>query len=50
MSTDHELVESWKNRLADRFTAYELVELLGLDVWQIIEAFEEEVLNLRLDD
>lgn len=50
MSLDRELLEEFKARLADRYTAYELVELLDLDVWQILEVFEEEVTELRLDD
>jgi len=43
---DQERLDEFKRRLADRFTAYELVELLDLDVWSIIELFEEEVIQL----
>lgn len=50
MSIDRELLEEWKDRLADRYTATELVELLDLDVRAILEAFEDEVMDLRLDD
>jgi len=45
---DRELLEEYKNQLADRYTAAELVELLELDVWQILEMFEEEIIELRV--
>jgi hypothetical protein len=38
-----------KERLADYFTAAELVELLGVDVRLIVDAFEEEI-EEALDD
>ena len=49
MMLDLELVDDWKNYLADKYTAEELCELLKLDVWDILEAFEERVLELRED-
>lgn len=47
MSIDFELFEEYKQALADRYEAVELVELLGLDVWDIIEAFEEKIVELK---
>lgn len=48
MSVDEELFEEFKSSLADRYTAEELCELLSLDVWDIIEAFPEQIMELRL--
>lgn len=39
MSVDTELINEIKKRLADRFTAMELVELMDLPVETIIEEF-----------
>lgn len=47
MSVDREVLEEFKESLADKYTAEELCELLQLDVWDIIEAFEEKILNLK---
>lgn len=47
MSVDREIFEEYKQSLADRYTAEELCELLQLDVWDVIEAFEEQILNLK---
>lgn len=43
---DRDTLEEFKAHLADKFTASELAEILELDVWQIIEAFEDKVLEL----
>lgn len=47
MSMDRELLEEFKLMLADRYTAVELVELLELDVWDVIEMFEEKIVELK---
>lgn len=47
MSIDVELLEEYKLELADRYTAEELVELLQLDVWEIIEMFEDRIMELK---
>lgn len=47
MSIDTELFQEFKEQLADRYTAEELCELLQLDVWDVIEAFEEKILELK---
>lgn len=44
MSVDDDLFEEYLLAIADRYTAAELVELLDLDVWDVIEAFRD---NLR---
>ena len=47
MSGDRDLEEEYMASVADRFTAYELVEELDLTVEQIIAAFYEEILERR---
>lgn len=47
MSVDYELFEEFKKELSDRYEAVELCELLGLDVWDLLESFEEKVLELQ---
>lgn len=47
MSIDYELLDEYKNSLADKYTAEELCELLELTVWDIIEAFPEAILELQ---
>ena len=47
MSVDYELLEEFKAELSERYTAEELCELLGLDVWDIIEAFPEKIMELK---
>lgn len=47
MSYDDELLDEFKKDLADKYTAEELCELLKLDVWDILEQFEERVMNLH---
>lgn len=44
---DFELIEEFKKELADKYTGEELCELLQLDVWDIIEAFQEKVIELK---
>lgn len=48
MSIDDELFEEFLKNLADRYTAVELVELLELTEWDILEAFREKFLELQL--
>lgn len=38
MSIDLELLQEFKEELADRYTAGELAELLNLDIWDLLEA------------
>lgn len=47
MSLDLELFLEFRERLVDKYTAEELCELLGLTAEDIIDAFEEKVLELR---
>lgn len=39
--------DEFEKALADRFTAAELVDLLDVDVWQIIEAFDWEIIESK---
>lgn len=47
MSMDREILEAYKSALADRYAAEELCELLELDVWDIIEMFEDKIVELH---
>lgn len=47
MSLDTELIEEFKNRLADRYTAVELVELMEISVEDIIEKYIEYILQFH---
>jgi hypothetical protein len=47
---DEDIFQEFKLRLADRYTAEELCELLNLDVWDIIEAFSEKILELHIEE
>lgn len=38
MSLDPELLEEFKQSLADRYEAVELCELLNLSIWDLLEA------------
>ena len=49
MSIDRETLETFKARLIDRYTAVELCEMLGITEEELLEAFEEKVMELRLD-
>lgn len=42
MSQDLELIEQFRLRLVDRYTATELVDLLDITIEEILEAFEEK--------
>lgn len=43
---DLDLLEEFKARLADRYTAEELVEMLRLSEWDILEAFHDKIADL----
>lgn len=45
MGRDYDQIEEIKARLADRFTAAELVELLGIPVEDVIEEWWEYLLH-----
>lgn len=47
MGIDYDLLDEYKKQLADRYEASELVELLELDVWDIIEMFPEKIMELK---
>lgn len=50
MSTNDDIFEEFKARLADKYTASELVEILRLDVWDVIEAFNDRILDWKFDE
>lgn len=50
MSTDQDLIEEIKKRLADRFTAMELVELMDLPVETIIEEFFDMIPSFVIEE
>lgn len=41
MTIDDDLFEEYLNQLNDRYTSWELVELLDLTTWEVIEAFRD---------
>lgn len=47
MMVDHRLIEEVKARLAERYTAAELVDLLGLKTEDIIEEWWEYLLEYQ---
>ena len=47
MSMDRELLEEYKNQLRDRYTAVELCELLELTEDDILEMFEDKIVELK---
>ena len=47
MALDYDQVEEIKQRLADRYTAAELVDLLDLPVEDIIEAYFDFILQFH---
>lgn len=49
MSSNQELIDELMNRLADRYTAEELCDILQLDVWDIIEAFRDLIVDRGID-
>lgn len=49
MSIDLDVLAEFKAELADRYTAEELAEFLGLDVWDLLEAdtLQEKIIELK---
>lgn len=47
MSVDTEIFEEFRQRLLDKYEAVELVELLGITAEELLDAFEEKVLELH---
>lgn len=47
MSMDRELLEEFKAELKDRYTAVEICELLDLTEDDLLEMFEEKVVELK---
>lgn len=47
---DRDLLEEFKARLKDRFTAVELCELLELTEDDILDSFEDRLMELHLED
>lgn len=48
MTTDIDLVDEYLARIRDKYTAYELVEELDLEVDDIIEAFYDLLLERNI--
>ena len=49
MSDDPDFVDAYLQQVRDRFTAEELVEVLGLDVEDIINAFYDQILDKKIE-
>lgn len=49
MSIDRESLEQFKARLIDRYTAVELCEMLEITEEELLDAFEDKVMELHLD-
>lgn len=47
MSVDFEILESFRQRLLDRYDVLELVELLGITAEELLDAFQDKVLELH---
>lgn len=47
MSIDLEILEEFKQELVDKYTPAELVELLDISEWELLEAFQEKVIELK---
>lgn len=47
VSMDRSQLQEFLERVADKYTASELVDLLDLSVWQIIDALEDEIIEGR---
>ena len=49
MSIDPDLLAEFKAELADRYTAEELAEFMGLDVWDLLEAdtLQDKLVELK---
>ena len=48
MSMDLDLIQDYLQRVSEHYTAMELVELLDIDVWEIIDSFEDKILSSKL--
>lgn len=48
MSKDRELLDDFLELVADTYTSVEIVDLLDIDVWKLIAAFEDEIIEGRL--
>lgn len=46
MTMNSDLLEEYLNALADRYDATELVELLELSTWDIIEMYREKIVEM----
>lgn len=44
---DNELLENFLNKIADKYTAEEVCEILELDVWDILENFREKIMEKK---
>lgn len=49
MMVDLSLRDEYFKQLADRYTAAELVEEMDLDVWDVIEGFQDELIDNPID-
>ena len=49
MSLDEDRVDEHLRRIADHYSATDLVDLLDLSVWDILEQFRDKVLELDND-
>jgi hypothetical protein len=49
MMIDRSLTDEYFDQLADRYTAAELVEEMGLTTWDIIVMFEEDLIEKPID-
>lgn len=47
MSIDSERLEEFLLALADKYTGIEIVEILELSEWDIIEAFRDQIVEAR---
>lgn len=50
MSTDREIEEELKRRVADKYTAMELVELLDIPVEEILELYWDRIPDFILEE
>lgn len=42
---DQDLVEEFLTRLSEHYTAAEIVDLLDIDVWEILETYREQIIE-----
>ena len=47
---DREERDEFFNRVCDRFTAEELVEILGLSTWDVVEQFRDYIMQFKLTE